>query len=286
MKGLAPDFRGITKAWNVTSVPSLSEYVRKKVILLLFWNANAPSSLRALRTAERLYQKYRSVGLEVLGVYAPEFFFDENPAHVAMVAKLHGVSFPILFDQHHETSETFASHFWPRLVVINIEGAIVCEQVGERNWQATEDSLHQALLERSLLLGTHQGVVSPAPRHYEHVPDQQIHTFAVRSIAGRDWHATDEFLESRSRCAALSFEYNGGELYLLAASPRLARISIRIDGSHPGRHRTLHLDGGGYAAIEHPVLTHVLHDVPQGAHEVELSVDAPAVRLYRAVFER
>jgi peroxiredoxin len=74
----------------------LSDHLERQAVLVDFWATFCAPCLRAMPELDRLYRKYQSDGLLVLGVS-----IDEAAAQGRVrseVAKL-GVSFPILLDQ-------------------------------------------------------------------------------------------------------------------------------------------------------------------------------------------
>ena len=75
-----PDLDGAV-AW-LNSAPLSNKALRGKVVLVNFWTYSCINSLRELPYTKAWSAKYKDVGLVVIGVHAPEFGFEKDPANV------------------------------------------------------------------------------------------------------------------------------------------------------------------------------------------------------------
>src|SRR6202162_3089423 len=79
-EGAMPGLDGAV-AW-LNSAPLSSKALRGKVVLVNFWTYSCINSLRELPYMKAWAAKYKDAGLVVIGVHAPEFGFEEDPANV------------------------------------------------------------------------------------------------------------------------------------------------------------------------------------------------------------
>lgn len=79
-EGRMPDLDGAV-GW-LNSAGLSTKALRGKVVLVNFWTYSCINSLRELPYVKAWATKYKDAGLVVIGVHAPEFAFERNPANV------------------------------------------------------------------------------------------------------------------------------------------------------------------------------------------------------------
>lgn len=140
--GLAPDFE--LPALDGSSL-RLSQYKGKKVVLLDFWATFCAPCLAAMPHLEQMYLKYRSQGLEIVGVSIDG---PESIAQVrAEVAKM-GISFPVLLDQETRAVSLYNPRTSaPYSVLIDRNGVIAARSEGYTtgDWRNLEREILAAL---------------------------------------------------------------------------------------------------------------------------------------------
>lgn len=291
---LAPELVGLHSFINTETI-SLSSLLRRRVVLLFFWNGTAPSSLRTLRTVNALYEKYRGSGLEVIGVHTPEFSFEDERAHVERIVREHHVLFPVALDNDYETWSAYDNEYWPQLYLVNIEGEISHTQVGERGWKMFEEKLRNLLQERAVLSGdTELGFLA----HWAPIAEKRALSlfhlyFGLRQKSDSQrgsysfegaWKNRMDHAESMAVGSVCLFEVPQGNVYLLADGPRGARIKVSVEGVHPASSSGKSVDGGGYVTLSSPRLLSLLHNVEPG-RQIGLECSSPGIKLYRVVVE-
>jgi thiol-disulfide isomerase/thioredoxin len=98
-EGRMPDLNG-AGAW-LNSAPLSGKALRGKVVVVNFWTYSCINSLRELPYMKAWAAKYEDAGLVVIGVHAPEFGFERDPANVKTAVSDSSVSYPILIDSNH-----------------------------------------------------------------------------------------------------------------------------------------------------------------------------------------
>ncbi|MGH9017015.1 MAG: cytochrome c biogenesis protein CcdA [Acidimicrobiales bacterium] len=144
--GQAPPLTEIT-AWLNTPggrpVPLSS--LRGKVVLVDFWTYSCINCQRSLPHVEAWYRRYHAVGLDVIGVEAPEFAFEHVVSNVASAALQLKVHYPIAVDDKLATFTAYQSESWPADYLIDATGQVRNVAIGEGNYGATETDIRQLL---------------------------------------------------------------------------------------------------------------------------------------------
>ena len=91
-EGRMPDLDGAV-AWLNSALLS-SKALRGKVVLVNFWTYSCINSLRELPYMKAWAEKYKDAGLVVIGVHAPEFGFEKDPANVKHAVVALKVAYP------------------------------------------------------------------------------------------------------------------------------------------------------------------------------------------------
>ncbi len=134
--------------WLNTSATSLDE-ARGTVTILQFWTYACSNCKATLPHLQQIYAEYRSQGLQIIGVHSPEFSFEEDPANVVLAAADLGVTWPIALDTRKTNFRSWqgSRRFWPRTYVIDNQGQIRFNHVGEGSYDELESTVAW-LLER------------------------------------------------------------------------------------------------------------------------------------------
>lgn len=111
----APDF---TLKSATGSNVRLSE-LRGRVVLVNFWATWCTPCKEELPYFNQLYGRYRSVGLEVLGVN-----IDKSSAQASQMRDALGLSFPVLFDPAGKTSDLYQIRSMPTTFVVAKDGTL------------------------------------------------------------------------------------------------------------------------------------------------------------------
>src|SRR4030095_8925273 len=80
------------------SQPLTRDQLRGKVVVIDFWTYSCINCLRSIPYVKAWDDKYHEDGLVVIGVHAPEFAFEREPANVARAVKELGIRYPVALD--------------------------------------------------------------------------------------------------------------------------------------------------------------------------------------------
>lgn len=143
----APEFTGITSYIN-TNATKLSD-LKGKVVLVDFWTYSCINCIRTLPYLVDWNQKYSDKGLVIVGVHSPEFEFEKNIDNVKQAVTRFGIKYPVLLDNDHGTWNAFQNSYWPRKYLVDSEGYIRYDHIGEGGYVETENAIKNLLSERS-----------------------------------------------------------------------------------------------------------------------------------------
>jgi thiol-disulfide isomerase/thioredoxin len=143
----APEFKGITSYIN-TNQTKLSD-LKGKVVLVDFWTYSCINCIRTLPYLVDWNQKYSDKGLVIVGVHSPEFEFEKNINNVKQAVARFGIKYPVLLDNDHETWNAFQNSYWPRKYLVDSDGYIRYDHIGEGGYAETEIAIKSLLAERS-----------------------------------------------------------------------------------------------------------------------------------------
>jgi thiol-disulfide isomerase/thioredoxin len=143
----APEFTGITSYIN-TNATKLSD-LKGKVVLVDFWTYSCINCIRTLPYLVDWNQKYSDKGLVIVGVHSPEFEFEKNIDNVKQAVTRFGIEYPVLLDNDHGTWNAFQNSYWPRKYLVDSDGYIRYDHIGEGGYVETENAIKNLLSERS-----------------------------------------------------------------------------------------------------------------------------------------
>ncbi len=136
----------IGRLW-FNSPPLSLRQLRGKVVLIDFWDYTCVNCIRTLPYLKAWHQRYRDLGLAVIGVHTPEFTFAQYESNVERGIREFGLEYPIVSDSNYELWNAFANRAWPAKYLIDKEGYARYVHLGEGAYQETERTIQELLLE-------------------------------------------------------------------------------------------------------------------------------------------
>ena len=139
-------------------------------------------------------EKYSERGLVVIGVHSPEFEFEKDYNNVNAAVKKFGIKYPVVLDNDMTVWDSFGNHYWPRKYLVDDEGFIRYDHVGEGNYDETERIIQKLLDERSHKLGLNITATEPLVDIGEEVPQSSTPEiyFGYNYAAGRNQFGNSE----------------------------------------------------------------------------------------------
>ena len=142
----APDFAGIDR-W-INSEPLKIEELKGKVVLVDFWTYTCINCIRTLPYLKEWDAKYRDKGLVIVGVHTPEFEFEKKYENVLKAVNDYQIKYPVAQDNDYGTWGAYQNRYWPHEFLIDIDGYIRHDRIGEGEYDETEKMIQSLLKER------------------------------------------------------------------------------------------------------------------------------------------
>ena len=256
----APEFRGIA-GW-LNSPPLTVAGLRGHVVLVDFWAYSCVNCVRTFPGLRRMYARYKPFGLEIIGMHAPEFDFEKHEANVRRAIADNDLPWPVALDNEMETWRAYKNHYWPHVYLIDAEGRIRFDHIGEGGEALVQDRVRGLLEEGGVELPDpidfEEGAFNPhiTPEIYAgHLrgapagslanpegfqPDRVVDYAPIRASsvdeAGTDgiffvegkWRATEEYLEAAEDGARVLLPLFAKDVFFVAASGTGGQVSVRL----------------------------------------------------------
>jgi cytochrome c biogenesis protein CcdA/thiol-disulfide isomerase/thioredoxin len=147
--GTAPAFVGTERWFNTAGGRPLTlKGLRGRVVLIDFWTYTCINCIRTLPYLEAWDAKYRSKGLTIVGIEAPEFPFERDASNVLDAIHQFGIHYPVVQDNNLDTWNAWGNDAWPADYLIDATGQVRYIAVGEGDYTTTEAAI-RALLVRA-----------------------------------------------------------------------------------------------------------------------------------------
>jgi cytochrome c biogenesis protein CcdA/thiol-disulfide isomerase/thioredoxin len=284
VEGQIPSLAGAVQWLN--SPPLTAEGLRGKVVLVDFWTYSCINCLRSLPYIEAWAQKYRSQGLVVIGVHAPEFAFERNIDNVRQAVKDLKLDYPIAIDNNYAIWNAFSNEYWPAHYFIDAKGQIRYHHFGEGEYDQSEKVIQQLLAEagkgavphdivavdgsgaeaaadvsdiaspetyigyqRAENFASPGGAVPDASHVYATAPQLTLNQWAL----GGDWTVKGENATSNAGEGRIAYRFHARDLHLVlgpSSDGKPVRFRVLIDGKPPLADHGADVDAQGNGTID------------------------------------
>jgi thiol-disulfide isomerase/thioredoxin len=242
----------------------LSDYIGKKVILLDVWTYSCINCQRTLPYVKAWYDKYKDQGLEIIGLHTPEFSFEKVQKNVEDAVKRDGITYPVVLDNDYATWNAYGNQYWPRKYLIDLDGYIVYDHIGEGDYDVTEQAIQKALEERASILKTPMAAPETTVKPKDvinfdqgKVGSPETYFGAMRNVylgngkpakmgeqnftqpssgtlntlyLGGTWDIQNEYAATKSPDATVIYAFNSKNVYMVASAPTATDVEVWIDG--------------------------------------------------------
>ena len=140
----APDFAA--GDW-INSDPTTLGKLSGRVVLVEFWTFGCYNCRNTLPSVKDWDAKYRDRGLTIVGVHTPESSEEYSLDSVRREVPNLGIKYPVVTDNDYKTWKAYNVEAWPTIFVIDKQGRIRWEHVGEGRYDETESVIKTLLAE-------------------------------------------------------------------------------------------------------------------------------------------
>ena len=303
---LAPEFVRVTQ-WLNSPALSLAD-LRGRVVLIDMWTFGCYNCRNTLPYLRDWHAKYASEGLQIVGVHTPEFEFEQVEANVREAMIRLNVTWPVAMDNDWGTWRAYKNRYWPRKYLVDQQGQIRYDVIGEGSYAEMERRIRELLTEGGASL--------------DHIPmggvDEEAAPAQTALFTGDSWDE-GRFLavEGGAEAARLGLrggwvvesdrvqpDPNGGSsswdatvlvtsgMANLAAGANLASpvlVKVTLDGAPVpealrGAHVFAGYDGATFVSIGDFGTYGLLRNGDAAPRELRLQTDDPGLSLYTFVF--
>ncbi|OOG48038.1 cytochrome c biogenesis protein DipZ [Rhodanobacter sp. C01] len=318
VEGDMPSLAGATQWLN--SPPLTTESLRGKVVLVDFWTYSCINCIRSLPYVRGWADKYKDHGLVVIGVHAPEFAFEKDPANVTKAVKDLSVDYPVALDNDYAIWQGFHNEYWPAHYFIDAQGQIRHHHFGEGGYQESEDVIRQLLtaagqkdLPGGYVSDDHHGVEAAASNDPTRSPETYVgYARAQNFVGGRvahddaadyrapdslaadhwsldgHWNVHGESAQLDQAGGAIVYRFRGRDLHLVlgpANDGKPVRFRVTIDGKVPGADHGMDTDADGNGTVSAQRLYQLVRQASgSGERLFEITFLDPGVQAYAFTF--
>ncbi|HVS79632.1 MAG TPA: redoxin family protein [Candidatus Paceibacterota bacterium] len=309
-EGPAPEITSPDGYINTGGKPiTFGEFKGKKVVLVDIWTYSCINCQRTLPYIKAWYDKYSDQGLEIIGIHTPEFSFEKVQKNVEDAVERLGIKYPFVLDNEYGTWNAFGNQYWPRKYLIDVDGNIVYDHIGEGGYEDTEKAIQEALMDRDAKLGispadvtaTSSAPENPIDAEFSAIGSPETYFGSARNqylangkesasgiqslilpanpelnglYLGGNWDFFPEYAES-SAGGKIVYKYDSKNVYFVASAKdpsRPVKIKVLVDGKEPGDMHGADIAPDGTGTISESRLYHLLGGENYGTHTVEIDV--------------
>ncbi|MBI2130264.1 redoxin domain-containing protein [Candidatus Woesearchaeota archaeon] len=306
----APELTGIVGYLNAEEGIKISDFTSKgKVVLIDFWTYTCINCIRTLPHLVEWDKKYRDKGLVIIGVHTPEFEFEKKYENVKMAMEKYGIGYRVVQDNSYATWRAFKNNYWPRKYLIDPDGFIRYDHIGEGAYEETELSIQELLKEAGQNVNDMEtsGIVDKTPRLRQTPELYAGHGFALSRgqdvgnkeglqpgvqvdyripadltndviYLGGKWQSNEDNLQAKEDNASIILKFTAGSVNIVANTiSRPVKLHVFIDDRYIKKWQAgtdvMLENGEAYALIDTPRLYNVVNG-QHGAYKLKLAADS------------
>jgi len=280
VEGPLPSLEGAVLWLN--SPPLTREQLKGKVVLVDFWTYSCINCIRSVPYVKAWAERYRDKGLVVIGVHAPEFAFERDPANVRKAVAELGITYPVALDNNLAIWRAFDNRYWPAHYLADAEGRIRYHHFGEGSTDETEAAIRSLLIENGAKgLGGETSVKASgasAAADFASIrsPETYVGSKRAQSFASpggfregaadyrlppalklNEWGLDGRWTVEPQRAvnlesgALIAFRFQARDLHLVLGSStgKPIRFRVLIDGKPPGADHGMDIDAAGNGTV-------------------------------------
>ncbi|MBU1197718.1 thioredoxin family protein [Candidatus Micrarchaeota archaeon] len=313
---LAPEFQQIHGYINAPEGLSLKKDLQGKVVLVDFWTYSCINCIRTLPHLKEWHRKYADKGLVIVGVHSPEFAFEKEFKNVLAAVENNGIEYPVILDNDFVTWRFYENRFWPHKYLVDADGYIRYDHIGEGGYDETEQQIIELLMERDRNLQWSQQTssVTPAPPDFSLIETPEIYLgygFARQPLGNPenfqpgeivsyqlpesfesnlaylegDWENENDFVRLISNTGKVALKYKASKLNIVAGSPSESTLFIELDDRPLGENAGDDVSKtDGRAMVKEQKLYNLVSSADYQSRTIVFEVNGKGFELYTFTF--
>lgn len=311
------DPSGYVNADNI----KIGDLIGKKVIIVDFMTYSCINCIRTFPYLNAWYDKYHDQGLEIIGIHTPEFSFEKNIDNVRKAMQGFGIKFPVVLDNNYGTWNAYDNSYWPRKYIIDIDGYIVFDHIGEGGYEETEAKIQELLAQKMARdnqpsTAVPSGIVKVTSTVPLNVGSPETYFGAARNeylVNGNSnqtgeqklifpgsinlnelnlvgvWNFENEFAQTSAAQDKIVYRYNAKNVYFVASSAVPNKVEVLLDGAPLTKDVAgsdiIFENGKSYLLIHDDRLYNIVSDkYGAGEHTLQFIIDLPGLKAFTFTF--
>jgi len=211
-----------------------------KAVLVDFWTYSCINCQRTIPYLISWWEKYQGLGLVIVGIHSPEFEFEKDLDNVIAATQKYAVTWPVVQDNNMTIWSAYKNRYWPRKYLINKEGVIVYDHIGEGAYEETERRIQE-------VLGLSDMDVTKEPKTggigFGMMQTPELYITTRGQVSGHlgsgmnqvnltgDWQIGDDYsLANNNSSLSLSFKAGQMNLVMSVADNQSRTVTYSVDG--------------------------------------------------------
>ncbi len=170
----APELAGIKGYINAPEGFNLASR-KGKVVLVDFWTYTCINCIRTLPYLKSWHEKYEGKGLVIIGVHTPEFEFEKDFGNVEAAVEKYGLRYPVVLDNDYATWRAYKNQYWPHKYLIDADGYIRYDHIGEGGYGETEAKIVELLQEKDAKVQMDKGKPIVQPTEFSKIGTPELY---------------------------------------------------------------------------------------------------------------
>lgn len=283
---------------------TIADLIGKQIIMVDFWTYSCINCQRTTPYLNAWHDKYGDQGLTIIGVHTPEFEFEKDLDNLNKAVEKFEIEYPVVQDNDYKTWRAYKNRYWPRKYIIDIDGFIVYDHIGEGAYEETEKVIQELLEERAERLdeefmptmpelekdpevnrqsrspevyfgaGRNELLANATPKQEGDFQLEKPENFRLDelNLVG-DWTITDEYATNNSEDAEIVYRYRAKNVFMVASAEKGSTIQVYQDGALVSEQ-----------TVQDDQLYILVEDEEHGEHLLEILVEDPGFKAFTFTF--
>jgi cytochrome c biogenesis protein CcdA/thiol-disulfide isomerase/thioredoxin len=281
VEGPLPPLSGLGPWFN--SQPLSLDQLKGKVVVIDFWTYSCINCVRSIPFVKAWDERYRKDGLVVIGVHAPEFAFEREPANVAKAIKDLGIRDPVALDNRYDLWRALKNNYWPAHYFVDAQGRVRYHHFGEGNYAMSERVIRQLLAEaghapKTAVLSRARGSGAQIQANIADIKSPETYigyaradrfvspgglardgakTYALAPLKLNDWALEGQWFDERQKARSVAagskihYRFHARDLHLVLGSATGEPVHFRVtlDGQAPGQDAGIDIKSDGTGVV-------------------------------------
>ena len=143
--GAAPELTNTVWRNTPDNQPLRLAGLRGKVVALEFWTFGCINCQHVMPSLKEWHERYADQGLVIIGNHYPEFSYEADLGNLEDAIMRFELPYAVAQDNERATWSAYGVRYWPTLMLIDKQGRLRYQHIGEGRYAETEAAI-QALL--------------------------------------------------------------------------------------------------------------------------------------------